>query len=115
MTSEYSANLLFSTTMIKIQDKFLSSCGKLLLLAQTVLKAVSFFSHTVFSIGQVYISIMLLHLLNSFRFLVQAGETMYVPEAGDHQGEQQMTPFSGLKKKCSLIQPSVLEGVCNLS
>lgn len=58
---------------------------------------------------------MLLHLLNLFRFLVQAGGAVYVPEAANHQGEQQMTPFSGLKKKkCSFIQPSVLEGVYNL-
>lgn len=91
VASEYSANLLFSTTMIKIQDESSSSYGKLLLVAQIVLKAISFFLHVIFSFGQVYIPVMLLHLLNSFRFSVQVGETIYVPlaEAGDHQVEQQ--------------------------
>lgn len=78
--------------MIKIQDKSLISCGKLLLVAQIVLKAISFFLHVVFSIGQVYIPVLLLHLLNLFRFLVQVRETIYVPEAGHHQDELQMTP-----------------------
>lgn len=91
MALEYSANLLFSTTTIKIQDESLSSCGKLLLVAQIVLKAISFFLHVIFSSGQVYIPVMLLHLLNSFRFLAQVGETIYVPlaEPGDRQVEQQ--------------------------
>lgn len=64
VTSEYGANLLFSTAMIKIQDKSLSTCAKMLLVAQIVLKAVSFFFYVVFSIGQVYIPTVLLYLLN---------------------------------------------------
>lgn len=80
--------------MIKIQDKSLISCGKLLLVAQVVLKAISFFLCVAFSVGQVCIPVLLLHLLNLFRFLVQVRETIYVPEVGHHQGEQQMTPDS---------------------
>lgn len=77
--------------MKKIQDKSLSSSGKLLLVAQIVLKAISFLLHVVFSVGQVYMPTMLLHLLNSFKFLVQVGDSIYVPlpEAGDRQAEQQ--------------------------
>lgn len=91
VTSEYGANLPFSTTMIKIQDKSLSICAKLLRVAQIVLKAIYFFFHVTFNIGQVYIPTMLLNLLNSFKFFVQVGETIYVPlpEAGDYQAEQQ--------------------------
>lgn len=88
--------------MIKIQNKSLSSCGKLLLVSQIVLKAISFFLHVIFNVGQVYIPIMLLHLLNSFRFLVQVGETMYVPlaEAGSHQVEQHRpNSFKSIEKK----------------
>lgn len=75
--------------MIKVQDKSLSSCDKLLLEAQVVLKAISFFLHVVISVGQVYIPTMLLHLLNSFKCFVQVGGTMYVllPGAGDHQAK----------------------------
>lgn len=51
----------------------------------------NFFLGVIFSFCQVYIPTMLLHLLNLFRFLMQAGESTYVQlaEVGGLQLEQQ--------------------------
>lgn len=43
---------------------------------------------------------------------MQAGGAVYVPEAANHQGEQQMTPFSGLKKKKMQLHSTLSFGRC---